>query len=809
MEAVDIKESLTVDNDIVRAADLPALLDRYPKIKVLSLDCFDTLLWRSTISPEDMFFDLQNRPAFKALGLSASMRMKAEHEARHALFFRYNTSEVRLRDIYLSYSPDLNEEQLSSLAEEEISEEMTTCNIFPPVIELMRAARAHGLKIIIVSDTYFEEQQLRRILSHVLPSDVMDMIMKIYVSCEHSKSKYQGLFKKVCAEINESPKSILHLGDNPKADYMAAKALGLNAVMLRHQADEITHMLRMQALAGSFIDTDIRHDRSLNSPFRGLLAATNADVTPEHLIGYVSAGQIMYAFGRFICDTVERLRRQDKSVKVLFLMRDGYLPSLVCEKLTGKEIGKRVRISRFAAYAASFNDQKTINRYLAKNVASQRFSDMCKQLLLPEKTARSISDKAMQSDNPEKTFTGLVNEKDILETIYRNSKAYRQRLMQHLKNEVNFEKGDTLVFVDLGYTGTAQIQLQPVFREEMDADIFGCYLLSLRTPGWQNNRCGLLDPSWCDDRSLDLLVSYIALLEQICTSNEQSVIDYDKDGNPIYSETSLSKQQHDKLADIQAECLRFVSDAENYFQASGRHVPLHILRDTAMAELGRMLFLPSQIELDYLGSFQFDLNLATRDVLKVFDHEKGLTGLRRRGLHFMEKNLKTMRTNYPAELRTAGLELVLTLMAQHRVSFDVRANEMSLLRKAVNVIYIRGGQASQGKQEAMPTYDGYFSLNVPIGTGDFQIGLQFGLDYKWVQLESAEIIPVKYLYGDKESEHTLDASACLAVDKMNDKGGGLFECEAETGMVVFLPACKLDEGRHVLRVVFRPIVERK
>jgi len=305
-----------------------------------------------------------------------------------------------------------------------------------------------------------------------------------------------------------------------------------------------------------------------------------------------------------------------------------------------------------------------------------------------------------------------------------------------------------------------------------------------------------------------LLVAYIALLEQICTANEKSVINYDDEGNPIYSETSLSKQQYNKLENIQAECLRFVRDAQQFFQASGTSMPIAILRDAAMAELGRLLFLPSQTEINYLQSFQFDLNMGTKDLLGIFDLEKGITGLRRRGLHFMEKNLKSMRTNYPAELRVAGLELVLTLMSQHRIGFDFKVHEMSLLRKHINVIYIRNGQASQAVIDAMPTHEGYYSLIVPVGTGNFQIGVQFGLAFKWVQIESAELIMTEALYGSKESDFTIDASSSLAIERMTDKGGGLFECESETSLLIYVPGMKLGAGNHVLRVVFRPIVER-
>ncbi len=795
---------------VTRASELLSLLDEYPSIKVLSLDCFDTLIWRKTTSPVDVFYNLQHRPTFKSLGFSARMREKAEGRARDKMVFSQASSEVRLKDIYLAAFPNLTADQLANLMEEELQEEIASCYALPAMLDFMRAAHARKIKIIIASDTYLEEPQLRKILETTLPADAMSMISKIFVSCEHGKSKSQGLHAKIREKLQLNPRTILHIGDHITADFEAPKKEGLNAVYLKHQLDQITDLLRMQSVAGGFLDTNIRHLRGLVCPYRGVLAGANlSEDKPESMIGYASIGQIMHAFGRFICDETARLRAQGKRVKVLFLMRDAYLPSLVCEAIAGNEIGKRVRISRFSAHAASFHSKDEIDKYLCDNAASERFMEMCKQLMLPESIASKITANANAAKHPPTEFIHQIRQPDILQTIMNESKAHTKRLIQHLKNEVNLERGDSLLFVDLGYSGTAQLLLEPVLRAELDVSVHGCYLIALRTPGWENSRRGLLDPSWCDDRTIHTLVEFIALLEQICTTNESSSIGYDEQGNPVYSETTISQQQHNKLRDIQSECLRFVRDAEKFFAASGSDVSLAILRDAALAELGRLLFFPSQAEINYLQSFQFDLNMGTKDLLGVIDVEKGLTGLRRRGITFMEKNVKTMRTNYPAELRAASVGLAITMLSQYRVGFRLKINDMSLLRMQLNVIFIRNGQASQKLIEAIPTNEGYYALLVPVGQGNIKVGIQFGLACKWVQIESTELIATHSLYGHKESDHTIDAANCMMAEKMSDKSGGLFECENETSLLIYNPDGKEHVDNQVLRVIFRPVVERK
>ena len=116
-----------------------------------------------------------------------------------------------------------------------------------------------------------------------------------------------------------------------------------------------------------------------------------------------------------------------------------------------------------------------------------------------------------------------------------------------------------------------------------------------------------------------------------------------------------------------------------------------------------------------------------------------------------------MRTNYPAELRSAGLELSFILMGQHRFDYDLRLADFSLRRETLHVIVIpvKGGAPAQYSINASSDYEGYFSITIPVGRNEFQIGLQLGLNYEWVQLEAADLIEAQALMTSNESErHT-------------------------------------------------------
>ena len=149
----------------VRPSELLSLLDQLDnQIKVLSLDCFDTIIWRKTTSAIDAFYDMHQKPHFKALNLSANLRASIEVDARRNMLFQHGKTEVALKDIYKAGFPFLSEDQIKALMKEEIETEHEVCYAFPPLIELIRAAHHRGLKIVIVSDTYFTEKQLRHLL---------------------------------------------------------------------------------------------------------------------------------------------------------------------------------------------------------------------------------------------------------------------------------------------------------------------------------------------------------------------------------------------------------------------------------------------------------------------------------------------------------------------------------------------------------------------------------------------------------------------------------------------------------------------
>ena len=137
--------------------ELHRALEQAPEgVKVLSLDCFDTLLWRDCHAPTDVFADLD--------AVTIGQRVIGETHARKQAATLHRRTEVGLADIYAHAMPNASPAEREVAITDELAAEARACFAFAPTVELMRAARAAGLSVMIVSDTYLDAKQLHRLI---------------------------------------------------------------------------------------------------------------------------------------------------------------------------------------------------------------------------------------------------------------------------------------------------------------------------------------------------------------------------------------------------------------------------------------------------------------------------------------------------------------------------------------------------------------------------------------------------------------------------------------------------------------------
>lgn len=794
------------EQDTIAVADLAGLLARHPRVKLLSLDCFDTILWRRVAHPADVFFDLQKHPAWAAIGLDGRLRVRAEMQARQLAQLRRQTPEVDLEEIYRAAADGLDDATVQALQEAELEAEIQTCHALPASVALLRDAALRGVAVMVVSDTYLREAQLRRLLQATLPADAYAAIGRVVASCEHGVSKAGGLFLRLADRLALPVARMLHVGDNPLADLQPPRACGIASLHLKHLPEALEARRQYQGTAMRLLEPEVRARRSLPAGYHPVLAGlvhNTHDI--DQAVGYATIGPMMHAFASWLLQQRRTLQAQGRTVKLAFLLRDGYLPHAACAAMAGGEIGKPVYLSRFAAFAASFRDAGDIERYLALFATSGQYAPMLRQLGIEGAQAERLLAAVRGHAQPAREFARRVLEPKMVAAIVARSRAYRARLHAYLQRELDLAAGDTLVFVDLGYVGTAQRVLAPAMQEEWGVDLHGWYFMCTPQAGEGDRRRGLIAADRFDARTIDTLLPFVSLLENLCTTSAGSVVDYGEDGAPVLSHNATGKAQTDKVLRIQRHCLDFVRAAEAHYAAGGARPAPDALRDVALAEFARMVFFPDAAELAHYDRFALELNLGTDRVVRLHDTERSLADLRRHGLFYAARRGDDQRINTPHELRHAGMELTLAMLATYRYGLAFSASDWTLRKEVLPVVLLRGSESARHDIAAGATHDGCFRLRVPLGRGDAHTGVLLGERYRWLQLLEARVLRTGDLHLDADSGAGLDVRDRLLLDGIRDHGDGLLECHAAPALAMLPAGLVQGADRLVLDLVFRPL----
>lgn len=777
--------------DAVRAYDFPKILENAPEgLRYLSLDCFDTLIWRNVQAPHDVFADLP------ITGGGVRFRTIAEYNARKDQKFNRGYHEVPIEQIYARLFPAATDREIAAAVQAELDAEARHCFAFAPTVQLMRDAKSRGLKIIIVSDTYLNERQLRDLIQRAAGDDVESMIDHVFCSCEHRAGKAEGLFAPVLEALKTSASSILHLGDNLNADRVAPAKLGIHAIHFQQFDTEAAARFRLEAAAVSVLDSKVRECVPAFQPHRACIALSSGTDAAARL-GHDVVGPVMHAFASWIRDEVAELERQTGTTPhVLFLLRDGHLPMRAFQALYG-DIGAPVEISRFTSVAASLTDVDAIRAYLLSAGKTDRTEIMGDQLLLSRPETATMSRQFGLS--PHEAFVRAALKPEMVRTICERSRDFADRLFAHLKTAADVQEGSTVMFVDLGYAGTVQNKIEPVLRERFGLKIAGRYLLLREEDQRGLDKKGMIDCRHYDLRAVNALCGPISVMEQLCTIEQGSVVDYEPDGSPIRKKAGLKGGQSTIRAEVQKACLNYVNAAESAWLNPPASYGGDCRRTMAAAILGRLLFLPTQSELTVFDAFEHDVNLGTQDMVKLLDVKEAGTALRRRGLAYLNNS---MRMYLPGELQPHGLPLNLALLNSVRFGLDLRTSDFDV--GGIDVQILIADEKSQAivGAKAFPTHDGYYQMRIPVGAGRFSVGIQIGRACEWVQVDQLVFLPEAAFGEVLPGEMPEPIPAEPLYDEMEQMAEGLFRCGPNALLFVSPPP---SDGPLVLSLTFRPV----
>lgn len=784
--------------DTIRPHQLATALDDAPEgLAMLSLDCFDTLIWRNIHAPTELFLD------FGAEGPTRHQRVWAEGHARSRATLDDGRNETTIEQIYAALLPDESASDRALAVEGELALEASHCYAFAPTVALMHAAKRPGLPIAIVSDTYLSRAQLAALIAAAAGDDVLGLIDHIFCSSEYGVSKSEGLFKHVLRETGLAASRILHIGDNKAADFVAARALGINGQHLLQFGEADQQRFRLEAALGSIVNSAGPEEVPNPQPHRAAIAlAAPAIDDPAVALGYSVLGPVLHGFARWIQDEAAALHRPGGRTHLLFLMRDGHLPRRVFEAMTPGGDTRAVEISRFTATAAGFTTERDIRQYLEIEVLSGDLEGIARQLLFEKaETATLLRKCGGRADR----FAAAVATAANTAKIVTRSRAFAERLVAYVKAEVAPNLGDTLMLVDLGYNGTVQDRVEPLLSAAFGVQVAGRYLLLREQKMSRRDKAGFIDDRHYGANTLEALCTNVAVIEQLCTAAQGSVVDYDRSGRPVRSVNSIKGRQSDIRELVQQGCLRFAVERDAAFRRAPSSDGPETRRRAAASVLARLMFLPLPEELDVLARFDHDVNLGGEGTVKLFDPEDALRGLRSRGLFYMKG---ADRMFLPAELRGHGLSASLALFTQRRFGLDLKYADFCDRSVSLPLVIADGNQVDVAQVDAYPTHDGFMMAAIPIGAGRYSVGVQFGRLYEWVQVDSAQFVPVRSFLNDRSADKVEPVDAVPSLEGMEQVAPHLMRCEDEAAFMLVAPPRMPKPEPMMLTIVFRPIAPR-
>lgn len=190
------------------------------KYDTFSFDVFDTLIERDVCLPSDLFEVVGDD-----LGLDKAKyrqdRMREEHELRP----KHKRGEITLEQICqeLAKAYPCSAEQLEDA---ENRAELDACRAKRSIASFYRKCKDHGKKVYIISDMYLSREQIFGMLNKcgIRGYD------GIYISNEYHENKRNGeLFRIVMNENQIDPRSMIHIGDSIKGDFIGARRAGIHS----------------------------------------------------------------------------------------------------------------------------------------------------------------------------------------------------------------------------------------------------------------------------------------------------------------------------------------------------------------------------------------------------------------------------------------------------------------------------------------------------------------------------------------------------------------------------------------------------
>ncbi|WP_344679780.1 HAD family hydrolase [Saccharopolyspora taberi] len=607
---------------------------------------FDTVLWRRVPRPSDAFGLLGGRlrragscPPWLSDAAFRRMRVDAEREARSR---RGSLGcEVSLFDIWRRMPLTLfGGMELEELVRAEVGLEHALTVVDLDIASIADLARKQSIPVVLVSDTYFTEDQL----SHLLTRPELESLegVRVFRSQAHGVSKADGLWRVVLNELNLRPKQLVHVGDDRRADHKVPSALGIRTVHYRKGDSGFDELLRREQrdtdLLGTFdplLDPEHGDFGMTSLRAKTLRSGARHGSTPEGAgwrYGAAVLGPVLTGFAEWVARTAH-----DTGTPVVWCpMREGELLStLVNEtaRVRGLAVeAKPLWLSRHVTSMAIVDsaDCEALAALIRRGyrLSVREVLDMLRLRPGEVPGLAHMLDTVLDNDHTiDRVCHTLTETPHLRNRLATTVAASRDRLVTALRGCGALDQPE-LVLVDLGWAGTTQRQLAQALRlAGVDVQVSGLYLATHEGAS-QVHLAGLRLESYLAQAGQPADVALPAarspeVLEQSVNATCGSLVDYTADGQPILGPWVDDPGQTAQRRAVRDGVLSFQRMWNRYAENSVQNWPE--LAGSASRQLGMILAhalrTPTADEAGLFGGWRHEDNFGSSVVTRLLPED--------------------------------------------------------------------------------------------------------------------------------------------------------------------------------------------
>jgi FMN phosphatase YigB (HAD superfamily) len=547
------------------------------EVDLVSFDLFDTLVSRPARRPDAVLKLVEHRISSEAGRLIPlfAERRAAENRVRAR---RHHQGDVNLSEIYaeLAASGPIPGDVVARAHALEMRIDLGALRPRTEVIAVLEAAHALGKRIVLMTDTYYEEADIRAILRD---AGIADRFAAVYVSNAVGARKDRGDLWRHVEEAEAVPRPRwLHVGDNEHSDIQAACDRGIRYLHVAHPAKILAQsgFTRDEGDLSRTWPSDLVVGHAMlhlaRNPFLDRAAPPYLSLGSTHDVGYAVFGPLMLLFMSWLIRHealrgVDRLyflaREGDFLVKVYRLIRERYGLEHLPE-------GRYFHVSRQTAIAAALGEGFRPDLVLGAG----RYVGSIQGLLwnrtsftAPAHLGLDRVDIRLPSDAP--VVERVMRE--IEPEIAAHAADMNAQFRAYARQE-KLEAGGSYGVVDVGYSATIQKMMQLALGQPLT----GFYMTAFDTANAVAQDGGV---AFCcfnagadnpETTSLPVLAHALAV-EAFLTAPHGQVVGYETTGDriaPLFKTDPRTPAEHVILAHLHAGAELYITDTLDLYGSS-------------------------------------------------------------------------------------------------------------------------------------------------------------------------------------------------------------------------------------------------